>query len=93
MVMGDVLISLDDKTEKMLRKLAKERYGGKKGSLSEAVTGAIVDSYENSVKKRREAVAELVRIMKKGIDLGLKGDEKPYERRSDLYKSRFKSFD
>jgi len=90
---ADVLISLDDKTEKMLRELAREKYGGKKGSLSEAATDAISSLYASSGEaKRQESLAELVKIMKKGIDLGLKG-KPPYVKREELYESRFKNFD
>ena len=32
--MGNVMIALDDEYENLLRRLAQERYGGKKGSLS-----------------------------------------------------------
>ncbi len=36
-----MLIALDTETEKLLRKLAKEKYGGKKGAISEVVRESI----------------------------------------------------
>ena len=91
--MSDVLLSLDDETEKMLRELAMEKYGGKKGALTEAASKAISSLYSASMhRQRKAALRRLIDVMEKGIDLGLKG-KKPYESRDELYADRLKGFD
>lgn len=91
--MADVLLSLNDETEKMLREIAKEKYGGKKGSLSEAATEAISNFYSVSSEVRKlECKKQFFALLDKGVHLGLKG-KKAYENRSEIYGSRFKNFD
>jgi len=41
--MGLITISLNDEVERLLRKLAKELYGNKKGALSKVIETAIKD--------------------------------------------------
>jgi hypothetical protein len=80
--MGTVLISLATEQENVLRRLAMELYGGKKGALS-AVVSAGIDELA-AKDKRQLAIEHQLALMKKGFDFGLKG-RKPYENRSDLY--------
>jgi DNA invertase Pin-like site-specific DNA recombinase len=79
--LGNVYISIDDDHEAMLRRIAAERYGAKKGSISEAVMAAI-DELEKKSKKER-AKAKLIESMEKGYDLGFKG--RAYKTRDELY--------
>lgn len=76
--MGNVMISLDEDHEELLRKLAREKYGGKKGSLSEVVKEALEKMKE---KDREDAIAEFKELLKKGI----KGKYIMYKKRSEIY--------
>ena len=76
--MGNVMISLDEDHEELLRKLAREKYGGKKGSLSEVVKEALEKMKE---KSRKQQVDGLILLLKKG----LKGKYKMYKQRSEIY--------
>lgn len=82
MNMGNVLISMDEKTEKDMRDLAKDLFGGRKGALSKTVAVAVEDLKKKSKKKK--ALKELLEVMKGGFDMGLNG-KKVYEKRSELY--------
>ncbi len=76
--MGNVYISLDDEDEAKLRKLAQEKYGGKKGSLSEAVSEAI----ENMEKQSKDELKdEFFRKLEEGISFKYK----MYQRRAEIY--------
>ena len=79
--MGNVLVSLDDEHEELLRTLTKERYGGKKGSMSKVVQAALDELKKNA--KRETAKKKLLQMLEKGLDLGFKG--KAYESRDELY--------
>jgi hypothetical protein len=79
--MGNIYLSLDDDHEAMLRQIAQEKYGSKKGSLSEAVMDAI-DKLAKENKKLR-AKGKLIESMEKGYKLGFKG--KAYSSRDELY--------
>ncbi len=39
--MGKIKISLPEESERILRRIAKEKYGGKKGSLSKVAAEAV----------------------------------------------------
>ncbi len=88
--MADVLISLDDKREKKLRELALEMHEGRKGALTETVSDAIDKLYEEVAHRQRKKASldQLISIMEKGYHFGKR--YKPYEKRSELYASRFK---
>ncbi len=81
--MGNVLVSLDGEDEKLLRRLALERYGGRRGAIREIVAEGIREVA--SKDERRAAVRRLLSSMKEGFNLGLKGDQKPYRTRDELY--------
>lgn len=92
--MADMLISFDDENERKLRELARELYGGRKGSLTEAAVEAVSHRYAEieRAKKKKASLERLIRMMEKGFPIGL-GKKEPYEKRSELYESRFKGFD
>ncbi|HIH16619.1 MAG TPA: hypothetical protein HA252_04410 [Candidatus Diapherotrites archaeon] len=66
--MGHLTISLDKDTEAKLRRLADERHGGKKGSLSKVIGEALEKLEVESERKR--AVDFLIAEMEKGYSLG-----------------------
>lgn len=80
--MGNVLISLDEKHELMLRRLAKDHYSGKKGSLRTIIEEGIDEVARKD--KRRLAVEKMLAHMRKGMSLGL-GKRKAYESRDEIY--------
>lgn len=77
--MTNVLISLDEEHEALLRKLAQEKYASKKGSLSKVVSEAL-DELELK-KKRKRAKSHFIQEMEKGYNIGFKG----YKKRSEIY--------
>jgi len=87
MDIGHVLISLDKNTEALLRRLAKERYAGKKGSIS-AVVGEALTALENDIQHQR-AVDRMLANMREGLPLKLKNG-KAYEKREDIYAERLR---
>lgn len=74
--MGNVMISLDEEHEALLRRLAQEK-GAKKGSLSEVIREALdkLKNERNSIKER------LKRRLKEGIDF----EYKMYQKRDEIY--------
>jgi hypothetical protein len=79
--MGNIYLSLDDDHETLLRQLAAEKYGSKKGSLSEVVMAAIDELAKENEKLR--AKTRIIERMEKGYNLGFKG--KAYTTRDELY--------
>ena len=77
--MGNVMLSIDEDTEKLLRRMAHKRYGGKKGALSKVASEAIRRYNDDSEEKQRE---EFFAMLRKGQDLG---GYKMYKNRSELY--------
>lgn len=71
------MIVLDDEHETLLRELAQEKYGGKKGSLSEVVKEAL-----EKLKSDKDAVKER---LKKRLSKGLAFEYKMYKNRSEIY--------
>lgn len=80
--MVHVMISLDADKQKLLRRLARGRYGDKHG----AVSAVVVDGLQELEKQDRQMLARsrLVEMMRKGFEFGLKG-RKAYEKRSEIY--------
>lgn len=76
--MGNVMIALDDEHEALLRKLAQEKYGGKKGSLSEVIKEAL-DNLD--VGTREKARKNFIERLKKGLEF----EYKMYKNRSEIY--------
>jgi len=80
--MGNVIVSLDDKDEQLLRNIAKEKYSGKKGSLSRVVAEGV---HELANKEKKLKVARhQIRLMKSGFNLGLR-NKKAFDKRSEIY--------
>ena len=77
--MGNVLISLDEEHEKLLRDLAQEKYQGKKGSISMVVSNALDNAKKDDDMVEFEKHIE--RLKKKGIASGYK----MYKKRSEIY--------
>ncbi len=77
--MGNVLVSLDEKHEALLRQLAQEKYGSKKGSVSSVVQEALdkikSETNENVIKE------SLKKKLKEGIDFKYT----MYKKRSEIY--------
>lgn len=76
--MGNVMISLDDEDEMLLRKLAQERYGGKKGSLSTVIQEAL---HKLKGQDREKDIADFIKMLK----TGLKFKYKMYKNRDEIY--------
>ena len=85
--MGNLYISLDEEHEKLLRKLAQEKYEGKKGSISKIISEALDDLYHEQKHKnrRKESINQLMELSNKGLNLGVKKGKKIYEDRGELY--------
>ncbi|MFP3950228.1 MAG: hypothetical protein ACLFUZ_04020 [Candidatus Micrarchaeia archaeon] len=76
--MGNVYISLDDEDEAKLRRLAQEKYGGKKGSLSEIVSEAL-EGMEK--KSKTEIKEEFFRKLEEGVRFSYR----MYKKRAEIY--------
>ncbi|MBI5393300.1 hypothetical protein HZA96_05515 [Candidatus Woesearchaeota archaeon] len=68
--MGVITISLDHETEKKLRKLAREKYGDKKGAMSMVIKNSLelVENKEEAIKKTSSE--RLLHYMENGIARG-----------------------
>ena len=75
--MGNVMIALDAGHEALLRKLAQEKYGGKKGSLS----GVVKDALDNLTPDKEIIKKRLIRRLTEGIDF----EYKMYQNRNEIY--------
>ncbi len=73
--MGSVLLKMDDQHEKKLRQMAKEKFGGKKGSITKVVESLLDAETEKKNKKVKEAlerIHEIVMKNKKKAKIGYK---------------------
>jgi len=78
--MGNVIIALNEEDEKLMRSLAKRKFGGKKGSLSKVVSEALHKySEEDEWEKERR---KFIDVLGKGVNLG---GYKMYKNRSEIY--------
>jgi len=78
--MGVITISMDDMSEKLLREMAKAKYGNKKDALSKT----IVDAINQTDNRREEAIARLRhRMFVSPFKVG-KGGKMPKTRGGDL---------
>jgi hypothetical protein len=69
--MGVNTISLDNETEKKLRKLAREKYGDKKGAMSMVIKNSLELVGENKEEAiKRTSSERLLYYMEKGIARG-----------------------
>ena len=78
--MGNITISLEDADEAKLRRFAREKYGGKKGSLAKIVSEGL-EKMENESEK---AIRSLKAKMEKGFNSGgilIKHRSELYDRR------------
>ena len=76
------MISLDKDKERLLRRLARRRYGNRHGAISAVVVDGLAELERQSI--RRVAGNRLIEMMQKGFDFGLNG-RKAYEKRSEIY--------
>ncbi|MFH0714611.1 MAG: hypothetical protein V1847_02455 [Candidatus Diapherotrites archaeon] len=65
--MGNVTIALDGASEQKLRALARERFGGKKGSMAKVVREALEKAEEGNKKRAWEKLLDRI---EKGTYLG-----------------------
>ena len=78
MTMANVMIAFDDEHEAYLRKLAQEKYAGKKGSLTTVVQEALD---KMRAEERQKEITEFIELLRKG----LKGKYKMYKTRDEIY--------
>jgi hypothetical protein len=78
--MGNVIIALDKQTEQIMRRLAKRKYGGKKGSLSKVVSEAL-HKYDQDDQRKKE-IDEFITNYAGKLDLG---GYKMYKHRDEIY--------
>ena len=76
--MGNMMIALDEEYEELLRRLAQEKYGGKKGSLTEVVQDALDKMKEDD---RKKSIEELTKRLKTGLSFKYK----MYKNRNEIY--------
>lgn len=76
--MGNVLISMDDDCEALLRQLAQRKYGGKKGSLRRVVQEALEKLNQKSDEVAR---LEFIARLRKGHSFKYK----MYKSRDEIY--------
>ena len=76
--MGNMMIGLDEEYEELLRRLAQEKYGGKKGSLTEVVQDALDKMKEDD---REKSIEELTKRLKTGLSFKYK----MYKNRNEIY--------
>lgn len=76
------MVSLDKKSEALLRSMARQEFGGKKGAIASVVKTAIERLAEKN--RKEQAIRHQLKLMKKGINMGLKS-RKAYEKRSEIY--------
>ena len=71
---------MDDKSEKMLRDMAKAKYGDKKDAISKTIVDSLIDK-EN---KKKNAIEHLNNLLKNPVKAG-KGGKLP-KTRAEIYK-------
>ncbi len=76
---GNLTVALEEKDELKLRRLAKNKYGGRKGSLSKVISEALSKLEEDP--RRERAVKSLIQKMEEGRHMG----KLLYKHRSELY--------
>ncbi len=75
--MGDILISLNTEEEQLVRKLAYEKYQGKKGAISQIVKDGLKKLEEDEQTQAGKTLIELMRKADYKIPM--------YKNRSELY--------
>lgn len=78
--MGNVIIAMDEETEQIMRRLAKRKYGGKKGSLSKVVSEAL-HKYDQEDERKKE-IDDFIKNYGGKIDTG---GYKMYKNRDEIY--------
>ena len=77
--MGNLTVKLEDVDEKLVRELAIEKYGGKKGSIGKVLSDSI--SLLKKESQRELAKKRVFEGMNKGYHFG----KKLYKTRDDLH--------
>ncbi len=77
--MGIVTVSFEKEDEDRLRRLAHEKYGGKKGALSKVLSEGLRRLDEESEKEN--ARQSLLKRLEKGFDMG----KFTFKERAELY--------
>lgn len=79
--MANMLISVDEKTEKKIRRLAHTRFGGKKGSISRVVAEAVGKFGDNDDEERKKGLQEFMKKLERGSNFSYK----MYKNRNEIY--------
>jgi len=77
--LGNVTLALDEDTEKALRRIAKERFHGGKGSMAKVVRLGVEKMKDENSRERA------VKRLKEQMDRGFDGGKILYKHRSELY--------
>lgn len=88
-----MLISLSRQDEQLVRKWAKQSYGGKKGSISAFVADAVhaLVQHKREQDRRIAAANRVLADMNEGFDSDFRGG-RAYEKREDIYAGRLRKF-
>ncbi len=84
--MAMLVVSLDAKQDELVRRLAREKFGGKRGSLKALVLAGVEKIAAEDDRETR--VKAVIARMRKGFDFGPVGMEKAYESRADIYQGK-----
>ncbi|MFH1256776.1 MAG: hypothetical protein V1494_05805 [Candidatus Diapherotrites archaeon] len=79
--MGNLTVSLEKGVEMQIRLIAREKYGGRKGSIGKVIEEAVEKLAEDS--KREKARQRLSKLMDRGFDMGkitVKSRDEIYDR-------------
>src|SRR3989338_2349867 len=79
-------ISFNKEDQEIVRKLAEERYGGKKGAITDVLRDGVrlLAQKEQEEAEHQKRIKRLRAFMDKGFNMGL-GNRKAYEKRDDIY--------
>ncbi len=72
-------ISVSEDVERKIRKLAKEKFGGKKGSIAKVISEAV--EKQTVSKEQEELRKKALEMLEKGWDMG----KILYKKREELY--------
>ena len=78
--MGNVIISMSEEDEKLMRRLAKRKFGGKKGSLSKVMSEALHKYNQND--ERKKEIDDFIENYAGKLNLG---GYKMYKHRDEIY--------
>ncbi len=79
-------ISFNKEDQEIVRHLAENKYGGKKGAITEVLRAGVhlLLEKEQDEVERQKRIKRFRAMMDKGFNAGL-GNRKAYEKRDDIY--------